>query len=67
MFIRSREFEPFAFRINEESLPEIVEDYQPKHHEKKQTFDYREVSEEKHREALEQVFSVGDSLSYLTI
>ncbi|GHT70166.1 mobilization protein [Bacteroidia bacterium] len=67
MFIRDRDFEPFAFRINENSLPELVEDYQPKKSEKKQTFDYREVSEEKHREALEQVFSIADSLSYSTL
>ncbi|GAB6395208.1 MAG: AAA family ATPase [Bacteroidales bacterium] len=65
MFIRDREFEPFAFRINDDSLPELVEDYQPKPREKKQTFDYREVSEEKHREALQAVFSVGDSLGLL--
>jgi hypothetical protein len=30
MFIRDREFEPFAFRINEDRLPKLVEDYQPK-------------------------------------
>ncbi|GHT28283.1 mobilization protein [Bacteroidia bacterium] len=64
MYIRDIDFEPFAFRINENSLPELVEDYQPKKSEKKQTFDYREVSEEKHREALAQIFSVGNNLSY---
>jgi hypothetical protein len=67
MFIRDRDFEPFAFRINENSLPELVEDYQPKKSEKKHAFDYREVSEEKHREALEEVFSIGNSLSYSTL
>jgi hypothetical protein len=65
--IRDCEFEPFAFHINDDSLPELVEDYQPKPSEKKHTFDYREVSEEKHREALQSVFSVGDSLSYGTL
>jgi hypothetical protein len=53
--------------INENSLPELIEDYQPKKSEKKQAFDYREVSEEKHREALGQVFSIGDNLSYSTL
>ena len=28
--IRDREFEPFAFRINSETLPELVEPYQPR-------------------------------------
>ena len=28
--IRDREFEPFAFRINEEAIPELVESYLPK-------------------------------------
>ena len=28
--IRDKEFEPFAFRINEEALPELVESYAPK-------------------------------------
>jgi hypothetical protein len=67
MFIRDRDFEPFAFRINADSLPELVDDYQPKPAERKQTFDYKEVSEEKHREALEQVFSIGENLSYGTL
>ena len=67
MFIRDRDFEPFAFRINSDSLPELVEDYQPNRIEKKQSFDFKEVSEEKHREALESVFSVGDNLSYGTL
>lgn len=64
MFIRDRDFEPFAFRINSDSLPEPVENYQPKPAEKKQTFDYKEVSKEKHRKALESVFADGDNLAY---
>ena len=64
MFIRDRDFEPFAFRINADGLPELIENFQPTPVQKKQTFDYREVSEEKHREALESVFSVGNNLSY---
>lgn len=64
MFIRDKDFEPFAFRINENSLPELVENYQPQPLAKRKAFDYKEVSEEKHREALEAVFSIGDALSY---
>lgn len=64
MFIRDRDFEPFAFRINHDSLPELIENYQPQQPMKKKAFDYKEVSEEKHREALESVFSIGDGLSY---
>lgn len=64
MFIRDKDFEPFAFRINENSLPELVENYQPQSLTKRKAFDYKEVSEEKHREALEAVFSIGDALSY---
>jgi hypothetical protein len=64
MFIRDRDFEPFAFRINKDSLPELIEDYQPQQPMKKKGFDYKEVSEEKHREALESAFSIGENLSY---
>lgn len=64
MFIRDKDFDPFAFRINESGLPEQVENYQPQQSGKKKAFDYTEASEEKHREALEAVFSVGEALSY---
>ncbi len=64
MFIRDKDFEPFAFRINENSLPELIENYLPQPLAKRKVFDYKEVSEEKHREALEAVFSIGDALSY---
>jgi hypothetical protein len=67
MFIRDRDFEPFAFRINQDSLPELVEDYQPQQPAKKKGFDYKEVSEEKHREALKAVFSIGELLSYSSL
>jgi len=66
MCIRHIDFEPFAFRINSESLPEPVNDYQPQLSVKKKekVFDYREVSEDKHRVALDLVFPVGESLLY---
>ena len=64
MFIRDRDFDPFAFRINDRSLPEQVESYQPRQQEKRKAFAYTEVPEEKHREALEAVFSTEEALSY---
>ena len=67
MFIRDKDFEPFAFRINNESLPEEVENYQPQQSGKKKGFDYSEVSEEKHREALLAIFSPDEALPYGTL
>ena len=67
--IRDREFEPFAFRINEEVLPEPVESYLPK--EKKigrpikEPFDpYKEIPESVHRAALVAAFANGNIGSY---
>ena len=67
--IRSMEFEPFAFRINEQSLPELVTDYKPKTGKvgrpAKEPFDpYRDISEATHREALDMVFANGSIESY---
>lgn len=64
MFIRDKDFEPFAFRINESSLPELLENYQPQPLAKRKAFDYKEVSEEKHREALEATFQNAEALPY---
>jgi hypothetical protein len=66
-YIRDVEFEPFAFRINASSLPELINDYQPKRSEKKHTFDCQEVSEAKHREALENLFSEAEQVSYTVL
>lgn len=62
--IRDIDFDPFAFRINENSLPELVEDYQPKQSAAAKSFDYHEVPEEKHREALESLFANEESFTY---
>jgi hypothetical protein len=43
MYIRDIDFEPFAFRINDNSLPEPVNDYQPKQSKPSKGFDYQEV------------------------
>lgn len=64
MCIRDIDFEPLAFRINADSLPELVEDYQPKQSGAAKSFDYHEVPEEKHREALESLFANGETFTY---
>lgn len=65
--IRDIDFEPFAFRINSEALPESVENYQLPQAGAPKGFDYREVSEAKHREALELLFSEADRVSYSSL
>lgn len=67
--IRDQEFEPFAFRINEDALPELVESYLPKAkvvgRPAKEPFDpYKEISESVHRAALDAVFAEGNIGSY---
>lgn len=67
MCIRDIDFDPFAFRINDDSLPELVENYQPRQATTAKGFDYLEVPEAKHREALENLFSNGDLISYTSL
>lgn len=67
MHIRDRDFEPFAFRINDDALPELVENYQHRQTVTAKGFDYAEVSEAKHREALELLFSEADRVSYSSL
>ena len=67
MHIRDRDFEPFAFRINADALPEPVKDYQFRPTTAAKSFDYAEVSEAKHREALELLFSEADWISYSSL
>lgn len=69
MHIRAMDFVPFAFRINRDALPELVEDYTV---EKKQAgrpvkekFDpYKDISEQQHRIALEAVFGLKTEYGY---
>lgn len=59
-FTRSKPFEKFAFRISDEAdninIPQIDTDYQPGISSRKSGFDYTELSENEHRQALELVF-----------
>ena len=63
MHIRDKEFEPFAFHINADSLPELVGDYEfDKKDSKRQSL--TDLSEQEHREALRKVFANGDIPGY---
>ena len=67
--IRDSEFEPFAFRINEEAMPEPVESYLPKEKKTgrptKGPFDPdKEIPKNVHRPALDAVFANGNINNY---
>lgn len=66
---RDREFEPFAFRVNDDSLPELVESYQPQKRQPgrppKEPFDpYKEIPENTHRSTLNAAFEDGNISGY---
>lgn len=70
--IRSREFEPFAFRINDDALPELVADYTPSSGKvgrpPKEPFDaYVNITEQQHRIALDKLFADEELLGYRQI
>ena len=56
MHIRDREFDPFAFRINDNALPEIMDDYVFQQPKQDRNFPLTELTEQQHREALENGF-----------
>ena len=69
MHIRAVDFEPFAFRINDMALPELVEDYRMNAKEpgrpKGEKFDaYKDIPEQQHRAALEAAFSLRNEYGY---
>lgn len=63
-YIRDIDFDTFAFRIDEKGLPVLVEDYKTKSSTVVKAFDYHEVKEDKHREALKAVFLDAKHVSY---
>ncbi|BBE17806.1 hypothetical protein AQPE_1963 [Aquipluma nitroreducens] len=67
MYIRDIDFNPFAFRINSIGLPEPVEDYHPKQAASQKGFDYHEVPEARHQEALENLFADAELISYSSL
>lgn len=64
MCIRDMEFDPFAFRINDDVLPELIEEYSFQKSTTSKSFDYHELSTEQHREALTMLFTESGSVSY---
>ena len=56
MHIRDRDFSPFAFRINDDALPELVMDYTFDQPRKDRSFSLKELSDQEHRQALEAAF-----------
>ena len=66
--IRAVDFEPFAFRINGEALPELLDGYRFKEKEPgkgRGKFDpNKDISEQQHRIALEAAFTLKDEYGY---
>jgi hypothetical protein len=63
--IRAIDFQPFAFRINEDALPELVDGYSfDKNKNESHFFDYSELKDEQHRQALEATFSESEQYGY---
>ena len=58
MFIRDKEFAPFAFRINDDGLPQYVEGYVAELRKDKKMH-FSRLTDEQHREAIESV--IGDN------
>ena len=59
MHIREKEFQPFAFKINEEGLPESAKDYECDNDNRPVRTTCRTISEEQHRKVVSSV--LGDS------
>lgn len=57
--IRAMDFAPFAFRINDNGLPEVADDYTFSRQKPQHTFSYTELTSEQHRQALEKAFADG--------
>jgi hypothetical protein len=63
------EYTPFVFQVNDDSLPELVESYQPQERQPgrppKEPFDpYKEIPEDTHRSALNAAFEGGNINGY---
>lgn len=64
VYIRDISFPPFAFRINDQALPELIKDYVPTPEAKgNEAWDpYHDISEDTHRSALDSTFPNPDTL-----
>ncbi len=63
MTIRDVEFEPFAFIINNEGIPEMEEDFQISENSLK-SFEFHDIPENVHRQSLNKCFEEFKELSY---
>lgn len=61
---RNREPEPFAFEINEDGLPVLVENFEVRTETKKNKFDVLDLEDFKVYQLLNEVFSKGEKFSY---
>lgn len=61
---RNIEPEPFAFEINEDSLPVIIEDFEIRTETSKNKFDVTEMEDYKKYQLLTEVFSRGEEFTY---
>ena len=63
--IRAMDFQPFAFRINDDALPELVDGFSfDKNKSESKYFDYSELKDEQHRQALEATFTESEQYGY---
>ena len=63
-YTRGREFEPFAFEVDDEGLPRILEDWEPEGAEIKPSSAPASFSEVWHRDALQHAFRIEEQPRY---
>lgn len=61
---RNREPEPFAFEINENGLPSLVENFEARTETNKNKFDVTDLEDFKKYQLLTEIFSKGESFTY---
>lgn len=63
-FCRDKEFEPFAFSIDQKALPYIVTDWKQKGEEKKERLAANNIPDDFHKERLKEAFKADSRPSY---
>ena len=63
-FCRNKSFKPFAFKITDDGLPKIIEDYDIEMKAKKKGFDVLNLSSEDKFQVLEKVFENGNRFQH---
>jgi len=63
-FCRNKSFKPFAFKITDDGLPKIIEDYDIQMKAKKKGFDVLNLSSEDKFQVLEKVFEKGNRFQH---